>query len=251
MKTERSRFHLPWGLALVLLAYAGAVYGYIRVEYYDSPAYQASLKYARAVALLGEDDGRSCTEAELNRAFELIIEASTLLPDELELVKHLEKLRNRFEDRKFTLNPEWVKQVEMLSSRTMRIEVEKRPWLLIGSRDKGWAPEQLLAGPERTVLWSLPGAAFIILFWVYTRFSAKAARARDRVEKMEASEQELAALGEFRRGMPSARPAPKVEDDADTTRSPPPKHDPSPIVRRTGAKPAQLTSPSRKPPSDE
>jgi len=217
-------FGFPWGLVIVLAVYAGAVYGYIWSQYWNSPEYKAALKYAHALTLLGVDDGRRCSEADLNKGFELTMEAALLMPDEVQLVEHLENLRHRFEERKFKLSKEWVNKVEMMSGHTMRIEQEKKAWLVVGSRDRGWAPDQLLQGPQRVVLWSIPGGVFIIAFWAYTRFSSKAARENEHEAQLKDSEREVEELGEFRAGLgASKRPLPKVEeDDGDTLASSPP-----------------------------
>lgn len=212
---------MPYGLFVVLAVYALAVYGYIRQTYWESPEYKAALGYAKALLILGVDDGRRCSEAQLNTAFEATLEAARLMPDERQLVDHLENLRHRFEERKFKLSPELVKKVEMMSANTMRIEQERKAWLVVGTRDRGWAPDQLLAGPERVVLWSIPGGVLIIAFWAYTRFSGKAARDKDHEADLKKAEAEVEELGDFRRGLGS-RPAPKVEDDADTLAQSPP-----------------------------
>ena len=214
------KFPVPYGLFVVLGVYALAVYGYIWSNYWNSPEYKAALGYAKALMILGVDDGRRCSEPQLNEAFEATLEAARLMPDERQLVDHLESLRHRFEERKFKLKPDLVK-VEMMSANTMRIEQERKAWLVVGSRDRGWAPDQLLRGPERAVLWSIPGGVFIIAFWAYTRFSGKAARDKDHEADLKQSEREVAELGDFRRGLKS-RPAPKVVDDADTLAQSPP-----------------------------
>ncbi len=217
---------MPWGLFIVLGVYALCVYGYIYTQYWDSPEYKAAMSYARALSILGVDDGRKCSEAELNRGFELTMEAALLMPDELQLVEHLENLRHRFAERKFKLKQESVNKVEMMSAHTMRIEQEKKAWLVVGSRERGWAPDQLLRGPERVVLWSIPGGVLIIAFWGYTRFSGKTARDKDHEAGLKESEREVEELGDFRRGLgsPGSRPAPQPdeEDDADTMASSPP-----------------------------
>ncbi len=220
-EAARPKFPVPYGLFVVLAVYAACVYGYIWTYYWNSPEYKATLGYARALMILGVDDGRRCTEAQLVTAFEATLEAARLMPDERQLVDHLENLRHRFEERKFKLKPELIKKVEMMSANTMRIEQERKAWLVVGSRDRGWAPDQILAGPERVVLWSIPGGVFIIAFWAYTRFSGKAARDREHEEALKREEAELDHLGDFRRGLKPSRPAPKVEDDGDTVAEPP------------------------------
>ena len=213
------KFPIPWGLFIVLGVYALAVLGYVWTTYWNSAEYKAALGYANALMILGVDDGRKCSEAQLNTAFEATLEAARLMPDERQLVEHLENLRHRFEERKFKLKPELVKKVEMMSANTMRIEQERKAWLVVGSRDRGWAPDQLLRGPERALLWSIPGGVLIIAFWAYTRFSGKALRDQEHEAELKKSEREVEELGDFRR---RDRPAPNVEDDADTLAQSPP-----------------------------
>jgi hypothetical protein len=222
----------------VLALYALAVVGYIWANYWNSPEYKAALGYAKALGILGVDDGRKCSEAELVTAFEATLEAARLMPDERQLVDHLESLRHRFEERKFKLKPDLVKKVEMMSANTMRIEQERKAWLVVGSRERGWAPDQLLRGPERVVLWSIPGGVLIIAFWAYTRFSGKALRDKEHEAELKKTEAEVEHLGDFRRGLGS-RPAPKVEDDADTLAQSPPvrARPPSSVANRAVARP--------------
>ena len=74
------------------------------------------------------------------------------------------------------------------------------------------------------MLWSIPGGVLIIAFWTYTRFSGKALRAKEHEAELKKAESEVEHLGDFRRGLgtSSARPLPKVEDDADTLAVSPP-----------------------------
>lgn len=245
------KFPVPYGLFIVLAVYAIAVYGYIWTNYWNSPEYKAALGYAKALMILGVDDGRKCSEAQLNTAFEATLEAARLMPDERQLVDHLESLRHRFEERKFKLKPDLIQKTEMMSANTMRIEKERKAWLVVGSRDRGWAPDQLLAGPERVVLWSIPGGVLIIAFWAYTRFSGKALRAKEHEAELKKAESEVEHLGDFRRGLgtSSSRPLPKVEDDADTLAvSPPVRARPK---TNSGAKAVTRPVKKRPPPDDD
>lgn len=242
---------MPWGLLIVLSVYAAGVYAYIWTNYYDSPEYKAAQGYARALSILGVDDGRRCSEADLNKAFELTMRAAQLLPEERMLIDHLEALRHRFDERKFKLNKEWVQAVEMMSARTLRIEQERKAYMVVGSRDRGWAPDQLLAGPERIVLWSIPGAVFIIVFWAYTQFSRRAKDEQEHEAKLKKQEQEVEELGHFRRRFgPDGRPIPgpgEEEEATDTIASPQPvRVRPENIARpsKSGMKP---TTGARKP----
>lgn len=274
-EAKRPSFPVPWGLFIVLAVYALGVYGYIWANYYNAPEYKAALAYARAVTILGVDDGRRCSEAELLKAFSLTLEAARLMPEERGLVEHLENLRHRFEERKFKLPDDFKQKAEMMSANTLRAEQAKKAWLVVGARDRGWAPDQLLGGPERVVLWSIPGAVFIIAFWAYTRFSRRAALAKDHEDQLKGQEREVDELGNFRRGLknsgndwkpppePAWRPPPqKRDDEADTLASPPSVRARPPtqggaraVQRRPTTRPPTASSGvkpvKRRPPDDE
>lgn len=221
-QVQRLKLSIPWGLFIVLGVYALGVLGYVWANYWDSPEYKAAKAYAQALSILGEEDGRKCSEEGLTRAFELTLETARLMPEERMVVDHLEALRYRFEERKFKLRSDLVQKVEMMSANTRRVEQERKPWLVVGARNRGWAPDQVLEGPERAVLWSIPGAVLIIVFWGYTRFSSKAVLEREHEAKLKQQERDVAALGEFRQRGPDGRPLVKHEDDADTIASSPP-----------------------------
>lgn len=214
---------IPWGLFIVLAVYAAGVAFYVWTNYYDAPEYKAAQAWAKAWAVLGEDEGRSCSEAALNRGFDLLLETAALVPDRRDPVDELESLRYRFEERHFKLSKERRTAVEMLSARTRASLDAKKPWLLVGAHSKGWAPEQLLSGPRRTVLWSIPGAVFIVVFWLYTVFSRKRALADKHEAQLQESEREVEALGDFRRGL-GAPPPSKI----------PPSKPPPPRTTRSG-----------------
>ena len=245
------KFPVPYGLFIVLGVYALGVLGYVWHTYWNSPEYKAAMSYARALRILGVDDGRKCSEPELTKAFELTLEAARLMPEERVLVDHLERLRHRFDERKFKLSSELIQRTEMMAANTRRIAESRKSVLVIGTRDKGWAPDQLLEGPERAVMWSIPGAVLIIAFWAYTRFSSAAVRAKEHEAQLKKQESEVEELGHFRRQIgPDGRPMVRVEDDADTLASPPSVRakPPSTVKRKTTtSRPAV----KRRPPSDE
>lgn len=202
---------MPWGLFVVLTIYALAVVGYIWKTYWESPGYQAAEHYALALSLLGVDDGRKSSAKDLEAAFGHVLEAARLVPEDKALAQHTERLRWRFEERGFKLNPDLVRKSELVSKAAQRVEEERSPWLAIGSRDRGWAPDQLLAGPERVVWWSSPGVVLIIAVWAYGQFGAKKAREREHEENLRKDEAAAKALGAWREGL--AR-APGNDDDA-------------------------------------
>ncbi|MDP3505362.1 MAG: hypothetical protein Q8S33_33795 [Myxococcales bacterium] len=221
-KPPPPKFPVPWGLFVVLAVYALAVVGYIWKTYWESPGYQAAEHYARALSLLGVDDGRKSTAKELEAAFGHVLEAARLIPEDKGLAQHTERLRWRFEERGFTLNPDLVRKSELVSKAAQRVEEERSPWLAIGSRDRGWAPDQLLAGPERVVWWSSPGAVLIVAVWVYGQFGAKKAREKEHEENLRKDEAAAKALGAWRDGLGTSAREDDEEADATIAEAAPP-----------------------------
>jgi hypothetical protein len=214
---------VPWGLFIVLTVYAAGVALYVWTNYYDSSEYKGAQVWLEARELLGRDGCRSCSERELNLAFDLLLDTARHLPDSPTPVEELESLRYRFEERHFKLTKERVTSAEMMSARKHALDLEKKAWLVVGTQHKGWTPEKILGGPRRTVLWSIPGAVLIIIFWGYTLFSRKRALANKHEAQLKDSEREVEELGEFRRGLPPAPPS-----------SIPPSKPPPPRTTRTG-----------------
>ncbi len=210
-KAPRPKFSVPWGLFVVLAIYALAVVGYVWRTYWQSPEYQAAERYARALELLGVDDGRTCSRAALEEGFGHVLEAARLIPENKFLAQHTERLRWRFDERGFKLKPDDVRKAELVSQAARRVEEERSPWLAVGSRDRGWAPDQLLAAPSRVVWWSLPGAVLILAVWSFGQFNARKVREREHEADLKKAEAEVEALGEWRKGLgtaPSGPPTP-------------------------------------------
>lgn len=233
-KPPRPKFPVPWGLFVVLAVYALAVVGYIWKTYWESPEYQAAEHYAQALSLLGVDDGRKCTQPQLEAAFGHVLEAARLIPENKDLATHTERLRWRFDERGFKLNPDFARKAELVSKAAQRVEEERSPWLAVGSRDRGWAPDQLLAGPERVVWWSSPGVVLIIAVWVYGQFGAKKAREKEHEENLKKAEADAQKLGSWREGLGEAprKYDAAEEDDGDSTIANPP---PAPKRRTTNS----------------
>lgn len=214
---------IPWGLFIVLTVYAAGVAFYVWTNYYDSPEYKGAQTWLVAREFLGRDGCRSCSETELNTAFDLLLETARYLPHSPTPVEELESLRYRFEERHFKLTKERVTSAEMMSAKKHAIDVAKQPWLVVGTEQKRWTPEYILTGPRRAVLWSIPGAVFIIVFWLYTVFSRRRALGDKHEAQLKDVEGEVEALGDFRRGLPEA---PRT--------SFPPAKPPPPRTTRTG-----------------
>ncbi len=239
----RPKFPVPWGLFVVLAIYALAVWGYIWKTYWTSPEYLAMEAYGEAMVRLGVKEGETCSEADFLTGFDKLLEAAVLVPEERELLVKLERLRYLAEKRKIPLSKEQLRHVELMALRAKNIAEERKPWLVVGARDKGWAPDQLAQTPSRIVWWSLPGGILIIAYWGYLQFSAARVRAKEHEADLKQSEREVEELGDFRKGLgtskSSLRRVEAEDDDGPTQADPPPRRRPvstggRPAVKRPG-----------------
>jgi hypothetical protein len=86
-------------------------------------------------------------------------------------------------------------RAEAVSTLYERIRQQQEPMLVTGVRDRGWAPDQLAAGPGQAVLWSLPGAGLIVVLWAVWSFGPvrrKAEEHEQELQKIEADVEQLA-----------------------------------------------------------
>ncbi len=238
---EKPKFQWPVGLLVVLVVYAGLVLAYVQQTYWSSPDYQAAQAYAKGLTLMGPEYGRKASEANLRAGLDQLILASRLQPNDRSIAENLEHVRWVFDERKLKLSPEVLRSIELVSMNVRRAEQAREDLLPVGLHAKGWAPEQLLGGPQRALLFSIPGFVLIIMFWGYTRWSRRAQQFDTREAILREEERKLEELGHFRR----------IDAPAATPPSPPPTHDdaplpaPPPRPRTTGARPAV----KRKPPT--
>ncbi len=191
----------PLGLVVALALYAAALVGYVYVQYWSSPEYIAAEKFEEAHRIMGLDECAKCNQPQLTRAMTLMLECSRLMPEEMWFPKQVERLRWQFEQKKFALDKDLQRKAELVSAAAYKIEKEKKPWLVVGAHDMGWAPAQVLAGPQRALLWGTPGFALIFVFWLYLQLAARKARKVDHEQNLRHDEQKLAELGEFREGL--------------------------------------------------
>lgn len=189
------KFPVPWGLFVILALYGLGVLGFIWKTYWHSPEYKAAELSDRALLILGVDDGRKATPEQLREAFDDFLEAGRMLPEESQFAENLERLRNRFEERRIKLDPERIRRAEAVSELARRVQEQRAPLLVIGARDRHWAPDQLIAGPTTIALWSIPGAVLIIGIWAYLQVSSYLVRSREHAAQLEAVENEVKQLG--------------------------------------------------------
>ena len=206
VNTVRQRVPIPWGLFIALGVYALMVCLYVYSTYWNSPGYQAARHWNDAVALLGVDEGRSCSRAQLEQAFIHMLEVGRLVPEERWIHERIEAVRWRFEERKFKLDQDLKMRAEAVSATHERIRQGRQQFLVVGVRDRGWAPEQVLAGPSRAVMWSIPGAVVIGLLWVWWRFGPNRIKAAEHEEQLVKQEAEVKELGAHRNRPPPSKP---------------------------------------------
>lgn len=205
----RQRFPVPWGLLIALGVYAVMVGFYVYTTYWNSPGYQAARHWNDAQELLGVDEGRSCSRQNLEAAFVHLLEVGRLVPEEKWIHERIEAVRWRFEERKFKLDPDLKNRAEAVSMLYDRIRQNRQAVLVVGVRDRGWAPEQMLAGPSRAVMWAIPGGVVICLVWAWWRFGPNRIKAQEHEAELVKQEAEVKALGAFRDRPPSGS-RPKV-----------------------------------------
>lgn len=207
---KRQPFPFPYGLLIVLAVYALMVLVYVWGTYWNSPEYIAAEHYQQAADLLGLDDGKTASKEVLLSAYGHYLEAARLVPKSTALQKRVEAMRWRMDERGFKLDHDLAMRAEAVAMLWQRIQQQGEPLLVVGARDRGWQPDQLLEGPTRSVLYSLPGAGLLIAIWAWLRFSGRAVREREREAELKKIEAENAAVDAERQRRPS-KPKPKLK----------------------------------------
>jgi hypothetical protein len=194
-----TRFPVPWGLFAALGVYAGLVTGYIAYTYWTSPEYQASEQHAEAWQILGRDEGRHCSERDLERAYDHVLRAAQLLPSERKLHEELESLAWRFDERHWKVPAAMLLGAQAQSARWAELQADNAPRFASGLHERGWDPQGLLAGPAQSAKWALLGAGLIVVVWAYLRFSNRRVSEERREEQLSRLEREVRERGAQRR----------------------------------------------------
>jgi hypothetical protein len=203
---KRQPFPVPWGLLIALGIYFLCVTAFTWWRYWSSPEYQAATHYAEAVEILGVDDGRKCAPDQLIEAYEHLLEAGRLMPDVKELHERAERLNWRFEERHIKQPIELRHRAEANANVWLANEQKRAPMLVVGVRDRGWAPDQLIDGPATVFKWSFLGVLVIVIIWAYGNWNAKRIRAREHEADLVQVEREVKELGGQRERRPPPGP---------------------------------------------
>lgn len=200
------RLGFPWGLLVALAVYALAVVGYAWATYWRTDNYKAAQSYAAAWQLLGHDEGLSATPEQLTQAYALLLETARLKPDVKDVHDQLERLNWRFEERRMKVPEDLRRGAEAVAILWQRIQQARAPILVVGVRDRGWAPDQLIEGPKRLFRWSPIGGLLIIALWAYGRFNAQRVAAQTKESQLQGTEHELAERQRVRERMSKSHP---------------------------------------------
>lgn len=187
----RGRFPVPIGLFVALALYAAAVLGYVWATYWDSADYQAAVHYAKAQEVLGKKAGAGAPRETLIEGYRHLLEAARLKPEVRTVHDQLESLNWRFDERGWRVPEDLRHNAEAVAMTWMNIQKANAPILVVGVRDRGWAPDQLVEGPAKVFRWSPIGALLILVIWTYGNFNAKRVREQDKEAQLQQTEQEL------------------------------------------------------------
>lgn len=202
---------LPWGLLMAWAVYALLVLGYVWATYWRSADYQAAVHYRAAHEVLGPSEGRHSTREELTEAYRHLLEAARLKPEVRTFHDELESLNWRFDERHWRVPEHLRHSAEAVAMTWTNIQKQNAPILVVGLRDRGWAPDQLLEGPSRVLRWAPLGAILIAAVWAFGRFNAKRQREEEKEKELRALEDELASIDRHRARVASTarRPRPR------------------------------------------
>jgi hypothetical protein len=185
-------------LLIALGIYSALALGYLYTSYWSSRRYQAAVHWSSAMDLLGVDDGRRCSRAQLETAFVHLLETGRLVPEARWVQDRIEAVRWRFEERHFKLPEELKMRSEAVAALHENLRLQRQPLLVVGIRDRGWAPDQLLAGPAKVLPWAIAGAVMICLVWAWWAYGPHRIKAEEREEQLLRQEAEVKELGAFR-----------------------------------------------------
>jgi hypothetical protein len=166
---RKSRFHVPWGLFILLGGYAAVSYTYIHFKDLDSPQYRAAMHLRSASQILGKDSGSSATNDQLLEAYNHLIESLILFPDDRWAHDQLEKVEWTLAVRGRKPPPELKRRADMLASAYQNIQAGRTSVLPVGPRDI-WDIDAVVDAPGRLVRYFTFGGLVIILLWSYKEF---------------------------------------------------------------------------------
>lgn len=187
------------GLCLALGVYALLVLAFVSWRYWSSPEYQAAVHWEEAAELLGSDGGRGISREKLIEAYEHLLEAARLMPQVRTLHERLESLNWRFEERGLQQPEELRRRAEAVAAIWQRIQQEQAPLLVVGMRDRGWAPSQLREGPGTVLAWSSVGVLALFVLWGYWLFNGKRQQEQKHLAELQRLEKDVADAERARR----------------------------------------------------
>lgn len=196
---QRQPFPVPWGLFLTLGVYGLVVLGWLWLAVWGNDDHQAARHYGEARALLGVDDGRSAKRRELEQAFEHLLEAARLAPQERWLQEQVQEIRGRFAERRWKLPVDLERRAESVALMHQRWAEANKATFVVGVRDRGWAADQLAVTPVKILVWSLPGVVAIVVVWGWLEWKRRQVRAQTQRARAKEEAEAIDAIGAQRR----------------------------------------------------
>ncbi len=203
----KPRLGFPWGLLVALALYGLAVVGYAWATYWRTDDYKAAQSYAAAWQLIGHDEGLKATPEQLTQAYALLLETARMKPEVKDVHDQLERLNWRFEERGLRVPEDLRRSAEAVAVLWLRIQQAQAPILVVGVRDRGWAPDQVVEGPKRLFRWSPIGGFLIVMVWAYGRYNSRRVAEQTKESELQHAEHELAERQRVRERMSRSHPA--------------------------------------------
>ncbi|MBX5484378.1 MAG: hypothetical protein IRZ16_21355 [Myxococcaceae bacterium] len=188
----RKGLGFPYGLLVALGLYALACLGYVWKTYWTAPDYLAAEHYREAWRILEPTKaGRTATRDQLEAAYRHLLEVARLKPEIRDVHDQLESLNWRFDEHGWKVPEDLRHAAEAVAMTWQKIQQANEPILVVGMRDRGWAPDQVLKGPATVAKWSPVGGLLIVALWAWWRFGAMRGAAEKNEDKLQQLEREM------------------------------------------------------------
>jgi hypothetical protein len=166
---RRWRIHVPWGLFVILGLYGAGVKYYVAYHQENDPQVQAAKHLVAAARILGKDNGASASLENLNKAYEELLQALALFPDDKWAHEQIEQVEWQLRKRGRKPDEGQRRRAEMLANLWQQIQAGRQSVLPVGARDK-WDVDAVLDFPNVASQYAMLGGLIIILLWAYREY---------------------------------------------------------------------------------
>lgn len=192
------KFHVPWGLFLVLGLYAAGAYSYVQYTNSTSPQTLAAKHLAVAEDILGKDNGESAKSDQLQVAYQELIDALTITPEDAWGHQQLEVVTWELNRRGQKPPAELKRRGDFLAASWQNMQAAKTSQLPESPRER-FGLDELEDSASRAKRYIALGSLIIILLWAYKEFQDYKFMHRREDEHEVLHREELLDLGSHRR----------------------------------------------------